>query len=151
MLEEFRDSVEAEAVNSFWESRTKGKLKKRPEKLGQEILGVFASAKMAGHGAAIREAASGIGFVDVLVTFSSGLLHVVELKMLKGLAVPGPTQLATYMKHKKRKEGWLVLFDTRKWNGKKPVPAMIKRGSAVIRVIVVDVNPVPPSKGREGA
>ena len=33
-LEEFKKTVEAEAVNSFWESRTKGKLKRRSEKLG---------------------------------------------------------------------------------------------------------------------
>ena len=32
----------------------------------------------------MREVASGIGFVDVLVTFSWGLVHVIELKMLKG-------------------------------------------------------------------
>jgi hypothetical protein len=149
MLEEFRDTVEAEAVNSFWESRAKGKLKRRPEKLGQEILGVFASAKLAGRGAAIREAVSGTGFVDVLVTFSSGLLHIVELKMLRGGDLPGPTQLAAYMKHKNRKEGWLVFFDARRWDGKKPVPPTIKRPSGSIRTVLVDVNPAPPSKLKE--
>jgi hypothetical protein len=80
-------------------------LKKRPEKLGLELLGVFARTKLASRGSAIREAVSGIGFVDVLVTFSSGLLHVIELKMLKGEDIPGPTQLATYMNHKRRPEG----------------------------------------------
>lgn len=149
MLEEFRDTVEAEAVNSFWESRAKGKLKRRPEKLGQEILGVFANAKLAGRGAALREVASGTGFVDVLVTFSSGLLHVVELKMLKGTRAPGPAQLATYMKHKKRKEGWLVFFDARKWNRKVAIPPIFERTSGRIRTIVIDVNPVPPSKQKE--
>ncbi len=124
-------------------------MKRRPEKLGQEILGVFASAKLAGRGAAIREAASGSGFVDLLVTFSSGLLHVVELKMLKSGTVPGPTQLATYMGHKNRKEGWLVLFDARKWNRRKPVPAVIKRAAGIVRTILIDMNPVPPSKLRE--
>ncbi len=149
MLEEFKKTVEAEAVNSFWESRTKGKLRKRPEKLGQEILGVFASARLAGRGAAIREAASGTGFVDMLVTFSSGLIHVVELKMLKSVALPGPAQLATYMKHKNRKEGWLVFFDARKWDRKKSVPMTIEQTAGIIRTVLIDVNPVPPSKRTE--
>ena len=145
-LEEFKLTVQAEAVNSFWDSRAKGVLKKRPEKLGQELLGVFANAKLAGRGAAIREGTSGIGFVDVQVTFSSGLLHVVELKILKGEAIPGPTQLATYMAHKKRKEGWLVLLDVRKWSQRKPVPATIMRPPGIIRTVLIELNPVPPSK-----
>ena len=149
MLEEFKDTVEAEAVNSFWESRVRGQLRKRPEKLGQEILGVFASAKLDGRGAAIREAVSGIGFVDVLVTFSSGLLHIIELKVLKAGGVPGPTQLESYMKNKNRTEGWLVFFDSRRWDHKQPVPSKINRASGTIRTVVIDVNPIPPSKKRE--
>lgn len=115
------------------------------------MLGVFASAKLERRGAAIREPVVGTGFVDVLVTFSSGLIHVVELKMLKDYYVPGPTQLATYMKHKNRKEGWLVLFDARKWDRKKPVEPTIKRACGTIRTILIDVNPMPPSKLQEVA
>jgi len=92
---------------------------------------------------------SGIGFVDVLVTFSSGLLHVVELKMLKGKDIPGPAQLATYMNHKRRREGWLVFLDARKPKGRQPVPTIFKRGSGTIRTVVIDINPVPPSNQTE--
>jgi hypothetical protein len=113
------------------------------------MLGVFASAKLEKRGAAIREPVVGIGFVDVLVTFSSGLIHVVELKMLKDHSIPGPAQLSTYMKHKNRKEGWLVLFDARKWDRKTSVPQTIKRTSGTIRTVVIDVNPVPPSRQQE--
>jgi len=88
---------------------------------------------------------SGTGFVDVLVTFSSGLLHVVELKILRGDKVPGPAQLATYMKHKKRQEGWLVFFDVRRFNRKKPVPPVFNSVSGTIRTLVIDINPPPPS------
>jgi hypothetical protein len=130
----------------FWSSRAKGKLTKKPEKTGQEVLAVFASAKLDQRGAAIREGVSGIGFVDVLITFSSGLIHVVELKMLKGNDIPGPAQLAAYMGHKKRKEGWLVFFDARKQNGRKPIPAKIKKSVGTIRTIVIEINPVPPHK-----
>lgn len=145
-LEKFKKTIEAEAVNSFWESRAKGKLKRRAEKLGQEILGVFASAKLGGRGAAIREATSGTGFVDVLVTFSSGLLHVVELKILKGGKVPGPGQLATYMKHKNRKEGWLVFFDARPSNRKHPIPTIFKVSEGTINTLLIEINPVAPSQ-----
>lgn len=136
--------MESEAVNSFWESRTKGKLAKKAEKRGQEILGVFARGKLASKGAAIREAASGIGFVDVLLKFSSGLLHVVELKMLKGHDVPGTAQLAKYMSHLNRSEGWLVFFDARKANQKTTIPASFKTAAGTIRTVVIDINPVPP-------
>jgi hypothetical protein len=147
-LDEFRSTVEAEAVNSFWDSRTRGHLKKRPEKHGQELLGVFARAKLAERGAAIREAVSGIGFVDVLVTFSSGLLHVVELKVLRSKDVPGPTQVATYMKHRGRKSGWLVFFDARPPDRRIIVPSAFKAAAGIIRTVLVDINPVPPSRKR---
>ena len=109
-------------------------------------MGLFASAKLEKRGALIREATSGIGFVDVLVTFSSGLIHVVELKILKGKDIPGPAQVATYMKHKRRKEGWLVFFDARNAKERKIVPSVFKSASGVIRTILIDINPVPPSR-----
>jgi hypothetical protein len=121
-------------------------LRKRPEKLGQEIFGVFAHTKLSTRGFAIREGVSGIGFVDVLVTFSSGLVHVIELKMLKGTDIPGPAQLSTYMKHFRRKEGWLILFDARDFGRRQPVARTLKTGSGTIRTLIIDINPVPPCK-----
>jgi hypothetical protein len=125
-------------------------LKNRPEKLGQELFGVFARTKLAARGSAIREGTSGIGFVDVLVTFSSGLVHVVEFKMLKGQDIPGPAQLATYMNHKRRREGWLVFFDARKPNTRRPIPTILKRTPGTIRTLLIEINPVPPNKRTEG-
>jgi hypothetical protein len=124
-------------------------LKKRPEKLGQELFGMFARTKLAVRGSAIREGTSGIGFVDVLVTFSSGLVHVIELKMLKGKDIPGPAQLATYMNYKRRREGWLVFFDARRPNAKRPVPTTFERAAGTIRTLLVEINPIPPSKKTE--
>jgi hypothetical protein len=124
-------------------------LKKRPEKLGQELFGVFARTKLAVRGSTIREGTSGIGFVDVLVTFSSGLVHVVELKILKGKDIPGPAQLATYMNHRRRREGWLVFFDARKPNAKQPVPTALERAAGTIRTLLIEINPIPPSKRTE--
>jgi hypothetical protein len=82
----------------------------------------------------------------VLVTFSSGLVHVVELKVLKGNDIPGPAQLTTYMRHRHRNEGWLILFDARNGEARKPVPDRLQRASGTIRTVVIDINPVPPSR-----
>lgn len=145
-LEEFKRVIEAKAVGSFWENREAGKLKTRAEKHGQTLLAVFGRAKLTERGALLQEAKSGIGFVDVFVTFSSGLLHIVELKMLKGTGLPGPSQLAAYMAQNGRKEGWLVFFDCRKPNSQASVPPSIKRAAGTIRTVVIDLNPIPPHK-----
>lgn len=84
--------------------------------------------------------------MDFLVTFSSGLTHIVEMKMLKGRDVVGPTQLATYMKHRQRREGWLVFFDARHPNRKLAVPQTFPVPSGTIRTLVVEINPSAPSK-----
>jgi hypothetical protein len=110
------------------------------------MLAVFARGKLDQRGAAIQEGKSGIGYVDVLITFSSGLLHVLELKILKGNDLPGPVQLDTYMKQKNRPEGWLILFDVRPAPKKRDVAPILKRTAGTIRTVVVDLNPVPPSK-----
>lgn len=133
-------------MNSFWKSRTRSKLAEKAEKRGQDILGVFARGKLAGQGTAIREAVCGIGFVDILIKFSSGLLHIVELKMLKGVYIPGAAQLARYMVHMNRNVGWLVFFDARNERQKSPVPAVIKTKAGIIRTVVIDINPIPPHK-----
>jgi hypothetical protein len=94
----------------------------------------------------MREVASGTGFVDVLVTFSSGLIHVIELKMLKGKEIPGPAQLGAYMGHKQRREGWLVFFDARKSNPRQAVPEVFKTATGTIRILIIEINPTPPSR-----
>lgn len=110
------------------------------------MLGVFARAKLAGRGSLIREMLSGIGFVDVAITFSSGLLHIVELKVLRGAGVPGTSQLTRYMEQENRKEGWLVLFDARKSTDRNGVPVAYKRAAGTIRTVLIDINPTPPSR-----
>lgn len=83
--------------------------------------------------------------MDILVTFSSGLLHVVEMKMLKGNDIPGPAQLGKYMRDRDREEGWLVFFDARKPKRRKQtVPSAITKTYGIIRTVVIDINPIPP-------
>ena len=73
-------------------------------------------------------------------------MHVIELKILRSPGLPGVAQLSAYMAHKKRGEGWLVFFDARKPTAKRPLPKTIKRPNGIIRTVVVDINPLPPSK-----
>jgi RecB family endonuclease NucS len=145
-LEEFGRAVEAKAINSFWKKRSLGHLVAKAEKHGQVLLSVFGRAKFAERGAILEEARSGVGFVDIFVTFSSGILHVIELKMLRANTVPGPSQLAKYMEQNNRKEGWLVLFDCRKPTSRTAVPPTIQRKAGIVRTLVVDINPIPPHK-----
>ena len=44
LLNEFRHAVEARAIDSFWISRKKRRLRARPETIAQALLAVFAKA-----------------------------------------------------------------------------------------------------------
>src|SRR2546425_5223688 len=65
LLSEFKRAVEARAVDAFWKSRKKHRLRSRPEKIAQGLLAVFAKGVVGIDGLVLREIASGIGFVDV--------------------------------------------------------------------------------------
>lgn len=142
LLSEFRRAVEARAVDAFWISRTKHRLRSKPEKIAQGLLAVFAKGVIGRTGLVLREVGSGVGFVDVGISFS-GLLHLVELKILKG-PLTGASQLATYMATEGRRSGWLVLIDARSMARSAPVPAQIAAGSGRINTLLVNVNPTAP-------
>ncbi|MGO9589798.1 MAG: hypothetical protein ACLP3K_07100 [Candidatus Acidiferrales bacterium] len=146
LLQEFKNAVEANSINSFWESRPRGKLRRRAEKGMQELFGFFANVRLKGRGLALKEVEIGIGFVDFVVVFSPRSPHVVELKILKGRDLPGPRQLAVYMSQMTRTEGWLVLFDARKMANRTAIPAVIRNSAGTINVVTIDLNPIPPSK-----
>ena len=93
-------------------------------------------------GIVLREIASGIGFVDVGVSFG-GMLHLIELKILKK-QVTGANQLANYMRTEGRNRGWLVLIDTRGNRHQDVVPVRIDTVAGLIMTVVVDVNPPVP-------
>ncbi|MDQ6771301.1 MAG: hypothetical protein M3Z54_15130 [Gemmatimonadota bacterium] len=142
LLNDFKSSVEARAIDSFWVSRKSGELRPRPEKIAQALLAVFARAFVGPTGLVLREFSSGIGFVDVGISFS-GTLHLVELKILTGM-LTGPNQLAQYMKSEQRDSGWLLLMDVRAHQKKTSVPATLRFPSGLVRVIVVELNPTAP-------
>lgn len=144
VLYEFRRAIEARALDSFWESRQKKKLVKRPERIGQALLEVFLKGVLHNKGFQLSQAKSGTGFIDVVVAFSS-TPHVVELKVLAKPRFRGPAQLATYMKREGRREGWLVVFDARA-PGAAALPSTVATAAGVVRVVPVQINPLPPSR-----
>jgi len=147
LLDLFKRAVESRAIDNFWKSRTKGRLAANPETAGQGLLGVFLQGVLDGRpGLAVREMASGVGWVDVLLVLAS-TPHLLELKMLRGSGTPGVEQIGTYMTNEGRGEGWLVLFDARKTSRRgASVPSKITIQAGTVRVVVIDVNPTPPSR-----
>jgi hypothetical protein len=143
----FQRATRARIVDPFWESRAAGKLRHRPEAIAQSILTAFVLGVLAnGSGSLFRELKSGTGFVDLVVMLST-IPHLVELKIQRD-QFTGPAQLGNYMLIENRKSGWLVVFDARNQSKKTPIPKVVKVASGTIRVIVIDINPVPPSRQR---
>lgn len=145
ILNEYQIAVEARAIDSFWISRRKNQLQSKPEAIGRDLLAMFIRGVLDGKGLSFSEVRSGIGFVDILVLLSK-TPHLIELKMLKG-KMTGVSQLQNYMRTENRKTGWLVLFDCRPTTSRsEAIPARISVSDGTVSVIVIDINPVPPSK-----
>ncbi len=145
VLAQFKSDVEARAVDAFWQSRMKLKLMPKPETIGQALIALFIKGVLDGKGLVFREVGSGIGFVDIVV-FLSATPHLIELKMLKG-KMTGASQLQDYMRQENRNTGWLVLFDARAHKSRKEtIPSRISVPEGTISVLVVEINPVPPSR-----
>ena len=144
VLESYRDATEARAIDPFWVSRDSNKLQRRPEAIGQGQLALFLKGALGNKRIGpLREVGSGTGWIDVVVVLGA-VPHLVELKMLTS-AFKGSTQLAVYMKQENRHEGWLVVFDARRAPTSLP-PSTIETAVGVVRVLRVNINPVPPSK-----
>jgi hypothetical protein len=142
LLLEFKRAIESRAVDAFWRSRKNHRLRSRPEKIAQALLATFAKGVVGDDGLVLREIASGIGFVDVGISFGN-TLHLVELKVLTG-KLTGANQLAQYMRTEGRHEGWLVLIDARLDGSRPAVPTgIVVRGGRVLTV-VVDIHPAAP-------
>jgi hypothetical protein len=144
VLEEFCDAVEARGIDAFWESRVQGRLRRKPEKIGQALFSLFTKGAIINRpGIVLREFQSGIGFVDVGIIFAS-TLHLIEIKVINS-NFTGLNQLEQYMKTEKRKEGSLLIFDSRKPDSKVDIPKIIRTSSGIVKTYKVDINPIPPS------
>jgi hypothetical protein len=143
LLLNFKAIVEAGAVDSFWKSRKKNVLKDKPEGIAQALLASCLKMVLNGKGVVVRELSSGIGFVDLAVILSTAL-HLIEVKILtKGFL--GVEQLEQYMKTENRRKGNLVVLDAMPPDKKIDIPKKIESKYGEINVLVVDINPSPPS------
>jgi hypothetical protein len=146
LLGHFKAAIEGRAVDSFWISRSKLQLRSRPERIAKALLATFFRGVLIEGGITLRETASGVGFVDLIVLLSR-VAHLIEVKLLRSRFM-GPSQLGAYMKNEQRSSGWLVVLDARKASRRSPLPTSVLLPSGKIRLMVIDVNPVPPSKLR---
>jgi len=144
VMEGFRRAVESRAIGSFWKSRATRSLRPEPEKIAQGLFVMFTEGTLRERGLTFREVFSGVGFIDFVVLLSR-TPHLVELKIMKE-RYKGATQLMTYMEKESRKEGWLVLFDARTQTRKTDIPSKTPLRKGVINNIVVDINPIAPSR-----
>lgn len=144
LLAAFKRSLESRGIDSFWLSRRAGRLRAKPEKIAQSLLAVFVQGALHDRGQVLRELQSGVGFVDVSILLSAAVLHLVELKVVTGTAI-GWNQLSEYMKNEGRREGWLVLIETRSTGARTTGPPTIKTKHGTVRVLTIDVNPIRPS------
>lgn len=146
IISEFRHVVEARCVDMFWLSRKSQKLRERPESIAQGVLAVFLKGVLSGRkpGFVIREAASGIGFVDIVLLLSS-VPHLIEMKVLTS-TLTGSGQLAKYMYTERRTKGWLVVFDARPAAGRKAILKEKKNSAGTIKIVTIDINPIAPSR-----
>jgi hypothetical protein len=121
-------------------------LRSCPEEIGQALFAVFARRVLDSHrsGLVLRELYSGIGFVDIAVVIGA-VMHLVELKIVR-TGFTGLSQLETYMKTERRRQGWLLYFDARLPSKRNSIPASIHTLAGTIRVRGIDINPVPPSQ-----
>jgi hypothetical protein len=50
------------------------------------------------------------------------------------------------MKNEDRREGWLIVFDSRPESLKTNLPTTIPTKQGIIKVLKIDINPTAPSK-----
>ncbi len=134
IVSEFRDAVQARAIDIFWHSRTRGHLRDHPEKIAQGLFAVFTRGVLRDSGIVLRELASGIGFVDIGIILSR-TLHLIEIKVLRG-ELEGPSQLNQYMKTEGRPKGTLLVIDTIPTAEKTDLPTRIEVEAGLITVSI---------------
>lgn len=144
LLNEFKHATEARAIDTFWISRIKGNLRRRPEEIAKALFALFTKGTLINRpGIILSEFQSGIGFVDVGIIFSS-TLHLVEIKVITK-DFTGLSQLEKYMETENRHEGSLLIFDSIQPDKKKDIPGHINVSAGVVKIYRVDINPRPPS------
>ncbi|MCK4796614.1 MAG: hypothetical protein KAT05_04490 [Spirochaetes bacterium] len=144
-LIKFRDVVERNCINAFWKSRIKGDLKPRPEEIGKSLLVTFFHASEF-YTYIGTENEEGVGMCDVLTISKKNEKNIFELKIVKSKADIdiGIKELVYYLSKEKLKEGFLILFDTRKLNHK--IKESVVKDNKKINIFLLKINETAPSK-----
>lgn len=143
LLQLFKEAVEARGIDIFWESRKRGKLRPKPEKIAQGLFAVFCRDTPSGVDV-LREFVSGIGFVDAALLISR-TIHLVEIKILTNSFL-GVEQLEEYMKKEGKQTGYLLVFDARPHEKRSETPSFLDVSCGRIHVVRIDINPIAPSR-----
>ncbi len=144
-LIKFRDIVERNCINAFWTSRIKEDLKPRPEEIGKSLLVTFFHASEF-YTYIGTENEEGVGMCDVLTISKKNEKNIFELKIVKSKAdiEKGIKELVYYLSKEKLKEGFLILFDTRKLSHK--IKESVVKDNKKINLFLLKINETAPSK-----
>ena len=144
-LIKFKEVVERNCINAFWDSRIKGKLQPYPEEIGKSILVTFFYASEF-YSYIGTENEEGVGKCDILTISKRNEKNIFELKIVKSISDinKGIKELLYYMSKETLDEGYLILFDSRKRNHK--IDDEIIKDGKKINVISLKINDIAPSK-----
>lgn len=153
-LHNFKEYVEADGIDVFWEKRKEEKFAGNPETKAHVLYAAFFAGK--GIGKVLREVQVGTGRIDAIQIYQSQL-YGIEMKMLGGrygtkYAKDGIKQLFIYLKGKDLQVGYLLIFDGRLPEKKSELfDAKIRKegftqNGRTIFPMIIDINPVAPSK-----
>lgn len=147
ILDAFAKHISTDIRMSFWTSDMGNhKWISRPEYHAQRLLFTFLRAKLDSSALIFEELDTGAGRLDLLVAFSVSEKYIIELKMCGApyslkYAKKGFGQIQHYMENRDVKLGYLLIFDARKRDFNKNIPADEIATDYRIEVKVIDVRP----------
>lgn len=147
-LMKFKEIIERDCINTFWKSRVKNNLMPQPEKIGKTHLITFLRmCEFYGHyNIIVTEKEIGVGKCDILTLSNENEINIFELKIVKSKRdiKDGIKELTYYITKENLKEGFLILFDTRKRSHK--IEDSIVNDNKVINQFLIKINETAPSK-----
>lgn len=150
ILDKIRGGIEKHGIYSFWKSKTKGKLKNKPEDIAQALFSV--SLCMLSFESGINfifdeQVQIGVGKMDVKLTFYDGNKFrevIVEIKIIdnENESEKGIDQLFEYMRLKDVDFGVRLIFNTTQ---KKLSENTYNNKGRSVQDFIVNINPKNPS------
>jgi len=147
-LIKFKEIVERDCINTFWESRVKNKLMPQPEKIGKSLLITFLRMceSYGYYNIIVTEKEIGVGRCDIFTLSNENENNIFELKIVQSKSdiEKGIKELTYYTSKEKLKEGFLILFDARKRSHK--IEDIVVNDNKIINQFVININDTAPSK-----